>query len=109
MGERHTDCYCNHLTYFTVLVVRRAGDTQLNRHMLGKISSILVNEGVVALLIALCPFTATAASTSAPPAGADCYYISGLRRVCGQLCRSHHLSLQEEVMVMRCRTGYRQK
>lgn len=68
-----------------------------------------MHEGVVALLIALCPLTATGASTSAPPPGANCYYISRLRRVWDQLCGSHHLSLQEEVMVMRSYTVYQMK
>lgn len=48
-----------------------------------------------------CPITATGASTSAPPCGTDCHYISGLCCVCNQLCRSHRLSPQEEVMFMK--------
>lgn len=54
-GEKHTECHCNHLTYFTVLVVRHARDTQHNRDVQGIHSHMLVYEGVAALLIVCVP------------------------------------------------------
>lgn len=63
-------------------------------------SDILVYEGRAALLIALCPSTATGVSPSVPPPGFDQHYISGLCCVFYQLCHALHLSLQEEVIIL---------
>lgn len=79
-------------------------ETYLSLNLLGKKHMKASHSHLKTLLLFLMALsrtrtTANEASTDAPPPGIDDYYIPGLHCVCDQLCRSHHLSLQEEVML----------
>lgn len=59
------------------------------------------------LLTALFPMAGPESSTSAPPAGAYCHYISGMCCISDQLCCSYNISLQEKVQMYLCNIQYR--
>lgn len=114
-GSHHTECLCNHLTYFSILVVRNAADpllfykqeTNIWREKARQCSTQKYTErynvwyfGVWRPCRSPCPSTATGVSPSVPPPGFDQHYISGLCCVFYQLCRAHHLFLQEEVIIL---------
>lgn len=88
-GPRHTECLCNHLTYFSVMVVSRAAVVCTIVRSCVSVRGLHVSSDSTT--------AANGASTDAPSAGAHGHYICGLRRLLHQLCCPDCPPLQKKV------------